>query len=184
MPEYDAVFGINTQITPQAVEAMFTRYPDIKAVLVTSPNYYGQAADLKAIAGIAHAHNAALLVDEAHGPHLGFSSKLPPSALQCGADACAQSTHKILGAMTQCSLLHVKGGRINLTRAAEAVSLLTTTSPNYLLMASIDAARYTLAVQGEKLIERALTAAEKLRKCLSKFAGLKLLDAGCTGKTA
>ena len=118
MPEYDAVFGINTQITPQAVEAMFARHADIKAVLVTSPNYYGQAADLKAIAGIAHAHNAALLVDEAHGPHLGFSSKLPPSALQCGADACAQSTHKILGAMTQCSLLHVKGGRINLTRAA------------------------------------------------------------------
>ena len=66
MPEYDAVFGINTQITPQAVEAMFTRHADIKAVLVTSPNYYGQAADLKAIAGIAHAHNAALLVDEAH----------------------------------------------------------------------------------------------------------------------
>lgn len=182
MPEYDAVFGINTQITTQAVEAMFARHADIKAVLVTSPNYYGQAADLKAIAGIAHAHNAVLLVDEAHGPHLGFSSKLPPSALQCGADACAQSTHKILGAMTQCSLLHVKGGRINLTRAAEAVSLLTTTSPNYLLMASIDAARYTLAVQGEKLIERALTAAEKLRKCLSKFSGLKLLDAGCAGK--
>ena len=84
--------------------------------------------------------------------------------------------------MTQCSLLHVKGGRINLTRAAEAVSLLTTTSPNYLLMASIDAARYTLAVQGDKLIERALTAAEKLRKCLSKFSGLKLLDTYCTGK--
>lgn len=182
MPEYDAVFGINTQITPQAVQDAFARHADIKAVLVTSPNYYGQAADLKAIAGIAHAHNAALLVDEAHGPHLGFSSKLPPSALQCGVDACAQSTHKILGAMTQCSLLHVKGGCINLTRAAEAVSLLTTTSPNYLLMASIDAARYTLAVQGEKLIERALAAAEKLRSCLSKFAGLKLLDADCTGK--
>ena len=84
--------------------------------------------------------------------------------------------------MTQCSLLHVKGRRINLTRAAEAVSLLTTTSPNYLLMASIDAARYTFAVQGDKLIERAMAAAEKLRSCLSKFAGLKLLDAGCTGK--
>ena len=86
--------AINTQITPQAVQDAFARHADIKAVLVTSPNYYGQAADLKAIAGIAHAHNAALLVDEAHGPHLGFSSELPPSALQCGADACAQSTHK------------------------------------------------------------------------------------------
>lgn len=182
MPEYDAAFGINTQITPQAVAQAFARHADIKAVLVTSPNYYGQAADLRAIAEITHAHNTVLLVDEAHGPQLGFSSKLPPSALQCGADASAQSTHKILGAMTQCSLLHFKGGRIDLARAAEAVSLLTTTSPNYLLMASIDAARYTLAMQGEMLIDKALTAAGKLRAVLSEFDGLRLLDSNCIGK--
>ncbi len=182
MPEYDAGFGINTQITPEVVAEAFEKEPDIKAVLVTSPNYYGQAADLKAIAQIAHAHNAVLLVDEAHGPHLGFSQKLPPSALQCGADACAQSTHKILGAMTQCSLLHVKGGRIDLTRAAEVMSLLTTTSPNYLLMASLDAARYTLAVHGEKLGDMALAAAEKLRSLLKKFEGLRLLDDSSIGR--
>ena len=181
MPEYDAAFGINTQITPQVVAQAFSRHADIKAVLVTSPNYYGQAADLAAIAGIAHAHNAVLLVDEAHGPHLGFNKKLPPSALQCGADACAQSTHKILGAMTQCSLLHVKGGRIDLARAAEVMSLLTTTSPNYLLMASLDAARYTLATQGAELAEKALAAAAKLRDLLGSFAGLRLLDANCVG---
>lgn len=181
MPQYDAVFGINTQITPQAVEEAFSRHADIKAVLVTSPNYYGQAADLAAIAGIAHAHGAALLVDEAHGPHLGFSKKLPLSALQCGADACAQSTHKILGAMTQCSLLHVKGGRIDLARAAEVMSLLTTTSPNYLLMASIDAARCTLATQGAALADKALDAAVRLRSVLGAFAGLRLLDGSCVG---
>lgn len=181
MPEYDAGFGINTQITPETVAKAFEKQPDIKAVLVTSPNYYGQAADLKAIGQIAHAHNAVLLVDEAHGPHLGFSKKLPPSALQCGADACAQSTHKILGAMTQCSLLHIKGRRIDLTRAAEVMSLLTTTSPNYLLMASLDAARYTLAVQGEKLADKALAGAEKLRSLLAKFEGLRLLDDSCIG---
>ena len=182
MPEYDEVFGINTQITPQAVEQAFRRHADIKAVLVTSPNYYGQAADLTAIAKIAHAHNAALLVDEAHGPHIGFNKKLPPSALQCGADACAQSTHKILGAMTQCSLLHVKGGRIDLARAGEVMSLLTTTSPNYLLMASLDAARYTLAKQGAALADKALEAAAKLRGVLGKFEGLRLLDESCVGK--
>lgn len=181
IPEYDNAFGINTQITPQAVEQAFSRHADIKAVLVTSPNYYGQAADLAAIAQIAHKHNAALLVDEAHGPHLGFSKKLPPSALQCGADACAQSTHKILGAMTQCSLLHVKGGRIDLARAAAVMSLLTTTSPNYLLMASLDAARYTLAMQGEALAEKALAAAGKLRAVLHSFNGLRLLNESCVG---
>lgn len=181
MPEYDEKFGINTQITQQAVEQALVRHADIRAVLVTSPNYYGQAADLKAIAQIAHAHGAALLVDEAHGPHLGFSKKLPPSALQCGADACAQSTHKILGAMTQCSLLHIKEGRIDLTRAVEVMSLLTTTSPNYLLMASLDAARYTLAVRGEGMIAEALAAAGRLRALLKEFQGLRLLDESCIG---
>ncbi len=182
MPEYDSEFGINVQITPQAVEQALNSHTDIKAVFVTSPNYYGQAADLKAIADIAHKHGAVLLVDEAHGPQLGFSTKLPPSALQCGADACAQSTHKILGAMTQCSMLHVRGRRIDLTRAAEVMSLLTTTSPNYLLMASLDAARYTLAVEGGQLAERALASAGRLREVLGGFKGLRLLDGSCTGK--
>jgi arginine/lysine/ornithine decarboxylase len=91
-----------------------------------------------------------LLVDEAHGPHLGFNSALPPSALQCGADACAQSTHKITGAMTQCSMLQVKQEHLDLQRAKDTMSLLTTTSPNYLLMASLDAARAQLEEHGSR----------------------------------
>ena len=176
-PEYDVFFGINTQITPEAVEQAFEADPTIKAVLITSPNYYGLAADLKAIAGIAHSRGAVLLVDEAHGAHLGFSEVLPPSALQCGADACAQSTHKTLGALTQCSMLHVKGGHIDLKRAAAAMSLLTTTSPNYLLMASLDAARAQLAERGAEMAEAGLAVAERLRESLRSVKGLEILDA-------
>ncbi|MFR4383956.1 MAG: aminotransferase class I/II-fold pyridoxal phosphate-dependent enzyme [Phascolarctobacterium sp.] len=116
-PEYNADFALQTQVTPQAVEAALEADSSIKAVLLTSPNYYGIAADVAKIAAICHAHNAVLLVDEAHGPHLGFSELLPPSALQCGADACAQSTHKIVGAMTQCSMLQVQGKNLDLQRA-------------------------------------------------------------------
>ena len=175
-PEYDDFFGINTQITPEAVEQALAADSDIKAVLVTSPNYYGLAADLKAIAEIAHSRGAVLLVDEAHGAHLGFSEALPPSALQCGADACAQSTHKTLGALTQCSMLHVKGQRIDQKKIASAMSLLTTTSPNYLLMASLDAARAQLAAGGAEMAEAALVVAEKLRYSLHDIGGLEVID--------
>ena len=181
-PDYCEAFGINFQVQPQAVEAALEKDASIKAVLLTSPNYYGVAADVEAIAKICHDRNVVLLVDEAHGSHLGFSDLLPKSALQCGADACAQSTHKIVGAMTQCSMLHVQGQRLDVTRAADVMSVLTTTSPNYLLMASLDAARAQLQVRGKEMAEDAVMAANKLRALCSKYAGLKLLsEADCGG---
>ena len=181
-PDYCEAFGINFQVQPQDVEAALEKDVSIKAALLTSPNYYGVAADVEAIAKICHARNVVLLVDEAHGPHLGFSDLLPKSALQCGADACAQSTHKILGAMTQCSMLHVQGQRLSVDRAADVMSVLTTTSPNYLLMASLDAARAQVEVRGKEMAEAAVMAANKLRNLCSKYAGLKLLsEADCGG---
>ena len=169
-------FGLQGQVTPEQVKEAFALYPDMKAVLLTSPDYFGMAAEVKQIAEIAHAHNAVLLVDEAHGPHLGFHEKFPPSALQCGADMAAQSTHKILGALTQSSLLQVKGTRIDLRHAADVMSLLTTTSPNYLLMGSLDAARAQLAERGSAMMEDALRAAGLLRQELGKIPGLKVIQ--------
>ncbi len=181
-PDYCEEFGINLQVKPQAVEAALKNDKAIKAVLLTSPNYYGVAADVEAIAEICHRREVVLLVDEAHGPHLGFSELLPKSALQCGADACAQSTHKILGAMTQCSMLHVQGKRLSVQRAADVMSVLTTTSPNYLLMASLDAARAQVEVQGKEMAEGAVAAAKKLHAVIQKHDGLKILtESACGG---
>lgn len=181
-PEYNEVFGLQLQVTPAAVESALAADSSIKAVLLTSPNYYGIAADVQAIAEICHAYGAVLLVDEAHGPHLGFSEVLPPSALQSGVDACAQSTHKILGAMTQCSMLHVKGARLDLQRAADVMSILTTTSPNYLLMGSLDAARAQVQAHGKEMAEAAVASASKLRAVCRAHAGLKVLEeADCGG---
>lgn len=175
-PEYDESFGLQMQVTASAVEQALASDNSIKAVLLTSPNYYGIAADVQAIATSCHAHHAVLLVDEAHGPHLGFSKLLPPSALQCGADACAQSTHKILGAMTQCSMLHVQGKYLDVERAADVMSILTTTSPNYFLMASLDAARAQIQAHGAELSEQAVAAAKQLRELLHSFQGLRVLE--------
>ena len=180
-PEYQPEFGIQMQVTVQQIEAALAQDSKIKAVLLTSPNYYGVAADVQAIADCCHAHNAVLLVDEAHGPHLGFSELLPPSALQCGADACAQSTHKILGAMTQCSMLHVQGARLDLQRAADVMSILTTTSPNYLLMASLDAARVQVQAYGGEMAAAAVQAAAKLRRLCASYSGLRVLEAADCG---
>ena len=181
-PEYSEEFGLMLQVTPAAIEAALAADSSIKAVLLTSPNYYGVAADVQTIADICHTHGAVLLVDEAHGPHLGFSEALPPSALQGGADACAQSTHKILGAMTQCSMLHLQGARLDLQRAADVMSVLTTTSPNYLLMASLDAARAQVQAHGAEMAEAAVAAAGKLRAVCCAHAGLKVLEeADCGG---
>lgn len=181
-PEYQPEFGIQMQVTVQQIETALAQDSKIKAVLLTSPNYYGVAADVRAIADCCHAHNAVLLVDEAHGPHLGFSELLPPSALQCGADACAQSTHKILGAMTQCSMLHVQGERLDLQRAADVMSILTTTSPNYLLMASLDAARAQVQVYGKEMAASAVQAAAKLRSLCAAYSGLRVMEtADCGG---
>lgn len=180
-PEYQPEFGIQMQVTVQQIEAALAQDSKIKAVLLTSPNYYGVAADVRAIADCCHAHNAVLLVDEAHGPHLGFSELLPPSALQCGADACAQSTHKILGAMTQCSMLHVQGARLDLQRAADVMSLLTTTSPNYLLMASLDAARAQVQAYGGEMAASAVQAAAKLRRLCAAYSGLRVMEAADCG---
>lgn len=181
-PQYLPEFNLEGQVTAEQIEQTFTQYPDLKAVFLTSPNYYGLAADVKTIAKIAHAHGAVLLVDEAHGPHLGFNTALPPSALQSGADACAQSTHKITGAMTQCSMLQVKQEHLDLQRAKDTMSLLTTTSPNYLLMASLDAARAQLEEQGFQMMEHALQATQVLRTAILKVPGLKLLDEQVIGQ--
>ena len=174
-PAYVKEFGMQGQVTPEQVKEAFTLHPDLKAVLLTSPNYFGMAADVKQIAEITHANHAVLLVDEAHGPHLGFHEKFPPSAIQCGADMAAQSTHKITGAMTQCSMLHVKGTRVDLQHAEDVMSLLTTTSPNYLLMGSLDAARAQLADKGASMMEDALRAADLLRLALEKIPGLRVI---------
>ncbi len=174
-PLYQEKFGIFTQVSPQQIKQALQNDAEIKAVLITSPNYYGIAADVEAIAEICHKHDVPLLVDEAHGPHLGFNNKLPASAMQCGADACAQSTHKIAGAMTQCSMLQVRQGLLDLQHMADVMSILTTTSPNYLLMASLDAARAQLQEDGYKMMEDALAAAQKLVHAAESFDGIHVL---------
>jgi arginine/lysine/ornithine decarboxylase len=175
-PEFDTEFGIALPPPAAALAAAFAGAGAVKALLLTSPNYYGLAADTREAARIAHENGALLLVDEAHGAHLGFHERLPASALSLGADASAQSTHKLLGALTQSSLLHVKQGRLAIEPIAEAMSILTTTSPNQLLLASLDAACRQLAGAGRAMTEKAVKLADYMRAKLAETDGLRLLS--------
>ncbi len=166
-PEYDPVWDLALSITPKALEAALKENSNVKAVFLVYPTYHGICGDIQAIATITHRHNIPLLVDEAHGAHFKFHEALPSSALSMGADLSVQSTHKVLSAMTQASMLHIQGDRINPQSISQALQLVESTSPSYLLLASLDGARQQMALQGEKLltqtIELSKLAVEKIK---------------------
>jgi arginine/lysine/ornithine decarboxylase len=170
-PELDKKVGIAHGVTPETVEKTLKENPDAKAVLIINPTYYGVATDIKKIADIVHSYDIPLIVDEAHGPHLGFNEKLPMSSIEAGADICAQSTHKIIGALTQCSLLHVNSKRIDVHRVQQVLNVLQTTSPSYILMASLDCARRQIALHGHELLDKAIGLANYAREEINKIPG-------------
>ena len=163
-PEYDPEVGLAYNVTPEAVASALKQHPDTKAVMMLHPTYQGICGDLKAIAQITHQYDIPLLVDEAHGAHFGFHDDLPPSALSVGADLTVQSTHKVLSAMTQASMLHLKGDRLCSQRISRALQLVQSTSPSYILLASLDAARGQVATQGHELMTRTISLATEAKK--------------------
>ncbi|MCC3430419.1 MAG: aminotransferase class I/II-fold pyridoxal phosphate-dependent enzyme [Microcoleus sp. PH2017_15_JOR_U_A] len=175
-PEYNPDWDIANSITPEAAAAALKQHPDAKAVMVVYPTYHGVCGDLRAIAKITHQYNIPLLVDEAHGAHFNFHPDLPEPALSAGADLTVQSIHKTLGAMTQASMLHVKGDRIDIKKLNRALQLVQSTSPSYLLLASLDAARQQIALHGKELMMQTLDLAAKARSHISQIPGLSVLE--------
>ncbi len=168
-PEVDEALHMDHTITPATVRATLEREPDVKAIYIVSPTYYGVAADLEAIAAIAHEHNIPLLVDEAWGPHFHFHPALPLSAMQAGADMCINSTHKMLGSLSQTAMLHVQGKRIRVDRLKAVYKLFLSTSPNLVLVASLDVARRQMAIEGPALLSRTIEIASDARTRLNEI---------------
>ena len=175
-PEYDPVLDIAHGIAPHSLEVALKQHPDAKAVMIVYPTYYGTCGDITAIANLTHEYNIPLLVDEAHGAHFAFHPKLPISALAAGADLTVQSIHKTLGAMTQASMLHVRGNRVDIERISKSLQLVQSTSPSYLLMTSLDAARQQMAVDGKELMSQTLQLAREARSRISEIPGLSVLE--------
>jgi arginine decarboxylase len=171
-PVWDDELCVAHGVTPEMVEEALLEHPDAKGVMVLHPTYFGGVADLKKIADICHAHGKPLLVDEAHGPHFHFHGELPISGIEAGADMVVQSTHKIISGMTQASMLHVQEGFVNVNRVKSLLQLIQSTSPNYILMASLDVARRQMAVNGKKLLGDTMAIAEGARRRLNEIPGV------------
>ena len=171
-PEVDETLHMDHTVTPETVRRTLDEHPDLAAVYVVSPTYYGVAADLEGIARVAHERDKPLLVDEAWGPHFHFHPDLPIDALEAGADLCINSTHKMLGSMSQTAMLHERSPRIRLDRLKAVVKLFLSTSPNLVLVASLDVARRQMATQGRALLQRTIDLANDTRRRLNEIPGV------------
>ncbi|MFS0823767.1 aminotransferase class I/II-fold pyridoxal phosphate-dependent enzyme [Bacillus sp. 1P02SD] len=183
-PEIDNTLGISHGITTDSVEKALDQHPDAKGLLVINPTYFGIAADLKRIVDIAHSYEVPVLVDEAHGVHIHFHEELPLSAMQAGADMAATSVHKLGGSMTQSSILNVKEGLVSANRVQSILSMLTTTSTSYLLLASLDVARKRLVTEGHDLIGKTIALSNYIRDKINEIEKLYCVGREILGSKA
>jgi arginine decarboxylase len=171
-PEMDRKLGIAHGVSQQQIKQALQRHPDVKAVLLVNPTYYGVAGNLPKTVELIHQHGIPVLVDEAHGVLGYFHDRLPLSAMEAGADMAATSVHKLGGSLTQSSVLNLRKGRIQPERVQSIISMLTTTSTSYILLSSLDCARRYLATEGQRLIERTLHLADDARTKINQIPGL------------
>jgi arginine/lysine/ornithine decarboxylase len=171
-PEVDEELRMDHCVTPETVARTLQRHPELAAVYLVSPTYYGVAADLAAIERIAHDAGKLLLVDEAWGPHFHFHPELPLSATAAGVDLSINSTHKMLSAFSQCAMLHQKGTRVSLDRLGAVLKMFLSTSPNLPMVASLDVARKQMATEGEALLTSTIALAREIRARINEIPGL------------
>ena len=159
-------------VSPEALERALAE-TGATAALITSPNAYGFTADAAGLADAAHRHGALLLVDAAHGAHYPFSDALP-KGLGGVADLFAHSQHKTMDALTQAASLHLGECRIDAEQVRRALAMTETTSPSYLIMASLSWSVYMAG-------RRNWTAhAEQMTELAGKIAGLEGLEIPAT----
>ena len=176
-PEWDDATKSAGAVTTNQVEKALQAYPEAKAVILTYPSYYGTISEsLAGIIKICHERHIPVLVDEAHGAHFVIGHPFPQSALMMGADVVVHSAHKTLPAMTMASFLHVKSKFISIKRIAHYLQMLQSSSPSYLLMASLDDARaYAESFGGEDTVEF-LKNRDKIINQLNKIPFLQVIE--------
>lgn len=174
-PEICIKEGLMKNVTVAEVQRCLDEHPDAKAVFVLNPTYFGHVSDLEAIGELCHKSGVLLLADEAHGAHFPFHESMPKSAMNCGADISCLSIHKTGGALTQSSALILNSKRIDSLRVKRVVNILQSTSVSYLLMGSLDGARWNLVKNGQQQLSQAIQLSEEARTLLNQIAGLSVV---------
>lgn len=174
-PDILEEYNILEAVTPEQVQTALDRSPDIGAVLVVSPTYEGRIADIAGISEVVHEKGILLIVDEAHGAHLGLSREVHENSCRQGADLVIQSVHKTLPALTQAALLHVNGKIADRELLKRFLHIYQSSSPSYLLMASIDNAMYYIEKEGRSAFAEFRRQYDRMLERLSRCRVLKFL---------
>ncbi|MBO4904379.1 MAG: aminotransferase class V-fold PLP-dependent enzyme [Lachnospiraceae bacterium] len=180
MPQTETFCDIAGSISPESVAEVISKCDRSNriAVVITSPTYEGITSDIEAIYDVCHKAGALLIVDAAHGAHLGFSDRFPPSPIGI-ADVVVTSVHKTLPAMTQTALIHIKEGCPAAERIRKMLTVFMTSSPSYVLMASIDSLAYLLEERGEELFDAYVSRLDDFYSKAENFENLSVL---CSSK--
>lgn len=173
-PQFIKELGINGGILPADVENVLAEEEGIEAVFVTSPTYDGVCSDVRSIADICHRAGVPLIVDQAHGAHFPFSEYFPEDAIRAGADVVIHSVHKTLPALTQTALLHLQGDLADGERIRHYLSVYQTSSPSYVLLASLDACMELLEHEGQELFTDYVQRLEGFRNSCRDLKTLRL----------
>jgi arginine decarboxylase len=180
-PQNTGKYCVNGGLNPQNIKPLLINNKNIQAVIITSPTYDGVVSDIKGIAKEVHKYNIPLIVDEAHGAHFGFHSYFPSNSISKGADVVIHSVHKTLPSLTQTALIHVNGTIVDRDKVRKYLSIYQTSSPSYVLMASIDSCIKLLSERGNDLFQRYVNELSSLRNQLNRLNKIKLIDESMIG---
>lgn len=174
-PEIDYGYGIANSITIEGVRKTVKEHPDVKAILLINPTYFGAASDIKSIIAYCRRKNITVLSDEAHGAHFPFHNEFPPGAIPMGADMATASLHKTGGSLTQSSVLLLNEYRFKRYEIRSIINLMQTTSASYLLLSSIDLARKELVLNGQDIFTKLLKIINETKAKINSIKGISCI---------
>lgn len=166
------------EIRAEDVEMALRKFPESKAVLITSPTYEGIVSDIEKIAGVCHEHGKPLIVDAAHGAHLGFDSYFPQSPVRQGADLVVMSLHKTLPSFTQTAAIHLQGNLIDPGLLERYLRIFQSSSPSYVLMAGITRCIRFLETEGSDAFVQFRERLKKFYEDTSELSALRVWNPG------
>ena len=169
-------YGLYGPVPKKEIFHAIEEHPDAQALILTSCTYDGLRYDLAPIVAQAHAKGIKVIIDEAWYGFARFHPEFRPTALEAGADYAAQSTHKVMSAFSQASMIHVNDPAFNEHIFRENFNMHASTSPQYAMIASLDIARKQMVMEGYKLLSRTLSLARELRSQINSTGVFRVLD--------
>lgn len=166
----------NDEYATSEVICQIKKNQNIKAVFITSPDYFGQILEIDKIKEVCN--NIPLLVDNSHGSHLLFFDKHP---LQLGADLCADSAHKTLPVLTGGAWLHVsksfaEKNNVTYHDIKDKMQIFASTSPSFLTLLSLEKCSIWLKNHGKQEFEKLKSRVDIVKQNAKNFIVDKFID--------